>query len=358
MKLSVFISFVFLLTLTGVAQAEMRIWKAVGGFETTAAFVSFDAGVVTLRKENGEEVRVPLGRLHPGERAEVIRLSSQKTIGAMPPGPVQKPSGRREITWHSLEGQEPWPESLRDHELDALKSVGRTWKHAESRYFIFHYQSLGYAKKVSRMADFMYPYIAADIPEFNDRFEKKSHIIVVRNRVEWLQFLRNSGSFHEWSGAFVRGDSMFLYDMDNNEANASILAHEMSHLVLNRFFIHRPPRWLNEGLAEWYGNTGYETFKGQKVDVEDGMGQLADPYDISTLFEMEQYPTEMEEINRYYATSKQVVGMLILKWDHSTFVKFLQSITVNGTSVREPLEEIYGFSSLEEVQAAFDAFLR
>lgn len=336
---------------------ESRTWRAVGGYKTQASFVSYEGGIVTLRKESGEEVSLPIGRLHPADRTDVITLSSRKVIGNMPQGPVEKPSGRREITWHKLEGQSPWPESLNSRELQALQSVGRTWKHAESRFFIIHYQSLGYAKKVSRIADFLYPYIAADLPGFRDRLEKKSHIVVVRNRSEWLQFLRNSGSFPEWAGAFVRGDSMFLFDMDNNEANASILAHEMSHLVLNRFFVHRPPLWLNEGLAEWYGNKGYETFKGQKVDEEDGMGHLPDPISISDLFGSKTYPRDLDLIRRFYGTSKQLVGMLMMSRDQPTFVQFLKLITVDGSSADLALEEIYGFSSPADVETAFDAFL-
>lgn len=340
------------------AQHSVRTWKAVGGYETRAAFVAYEGGRVSLRKEDGEEVSVPIGKLDPSERAEVIRLSKLQLPDPMPKGPIEKPSGRREITWEELTGPAPWPKLLDPDQLETLQAVGRSWEHAQSRFFILHYQSLGYAKKVSRMADFQYQFIAADLPGFHDRLPNKSHITVIRNRGEWLQFLTSSGAFPTWAAAFVRGDMMFLYDMDDRETNAEILTHEMSHLVLNRFFLIQPPLWLNEGLAEWYGNTGYRTFKGLKVDPEENMGSLADPIPLETLFGMSTYPEGDGEISRFYATSKQVVGMLMLRKSQPEFVKFLEGITVKGIDVDQALEEVYGFGSVQEVQVAFREFLR
>ena len=46
-----------------VSAEEYRTWRAVGGFKTKAAFVSYDAGLVTLKKEDGSEVSVRLERL-------------------------------------------------------------------------------------------------------------------------------------------------------------------------------------------------------------------------------------------------------------------------------------------------------
>ncbi len=353
-----FVWYLIALSLSLSAQHSVRTWKAVGGYETRAAFVSYEAGQVTLRKEDGEEISVPIVRLHPSERAEVIRLSNLQLPDPMPKGPIEKPSGRREITWEELTGPAPWPTLLAPDQLEALKGVGRTWEHAQSRFFILHYQSLGYAKKVSRMADFQYQFIAADLPGFQDRLPHKSHITVIRNRGEWLQFLTSSQAFPSWAAAFVRGDMMFLYDMGDRETNAEILAHEMSHLVLNRFFRISPPLWLNEGLAEWYGNTGYRTFKGLKVDLEENMGRLMDPLPLETLFGMSAYPEDNREISRFYATSKQVVGMLMLREGQAAFVRFLEAITVKGIDADQALSEIYGFDSVQEVQAAFRQFLR
>lgn len=350
-------SMVVLPRLVWGADGDMRTWRAIGGFKTQASFVSYDAGVVRLRKKDGEEVSVRIERLHPSDRMDVIRMAGENARGVIPAGEIRKPTGRREITWDPINRGAPWPDSLSEQELSALESVGRTWKHAESRFFILHYQSLSYARRVARMADFQYQFIAADLPGFEDRFTEKSHIIVVRDREEWQEFLSRSGSFPTWAAAFVRGDTMFLFDLDNSEANAAVLAHEMSHLVLNRFFVHRPPLWLNEGLAEWYGNMGHEAFKGQKVDPERGMGKLDQPFPLTDLVSLPQYPTEPEAIARYYATSKQVVGMLMLRKDQPSFLRFLKEIVVNGRPFTEPLSDVYGLTSHAELEQAFLEFL-
>ncbi|MGA0332500.1 MAG: SHD1 domain-containing protein [Kiritimatiellia bacterium] len=337
--------------------AEIRTWEAVGGYQTEAAFVSFDAGRVTLKKTDGQLVVVPIERLIPTDRMQVIDLAGQQARGEAPAGQIQKPTGRRELTWIPLENGEVWPPDMPEQVKTALLGLERSWSHAESEYFILHYQQVGFAKQVARMADFQYQFIAADLPGFKDLQNRKSHIVVVRNQEEWRTFLRNARNAPEWSAAYVQGMVMYLQDTGNSTQNANILAHEMSHLVLNRFFRMRPPVWLNEGLAEWYGNVGHSAFKGKKLDVEKGLGKLRDPYPVEELTAMTTYPADPADISRFYNTSQQLVGMLMLRKDPAAFVEFLQAITVQGLSFERPLAEVYEIQDLVTLQNLFDAFL-
>ncbi|WFB36480.1 SHD1 domain-containing protein [Kiritimatiellota bacterium B12222] len=339
-------------------RAEMRTWRALGGFKTEAEFVSYDAGMVTLRKSNDEVIQVRVEKLTANDRLTVLKLAGDHAHGAIPAGEIQKPTGRRELTWKPIVRGDVWPESMEPEVKNALLGLSRSWNHAETEYFIIHYQQLGFAKKVARMADFQYQYIAADLPGFEDRYKEKSHIIVVRNQKDWQEFLGNVDSVQNWFAAYVHGMSMFLYDTDSSTANAHILAHEMSHLVLNRFFVYQPPLWLNEGLAEWYGNVGHSAFKGKKVDVERGMGDLKQGYPVQVLTQMNSYPQQEAQIELFYATSQQVVGMLMLRKDQPAFVRFLKGITVDGNPFHIPLQAVYGFEDLSSFQRAFDDFLK
>lgn len=357
MKRGCFIVLALLCALLRAQEGEVRTWRALGGFKTEAAFLRYDAGTVHLRKTDGTEIAVRIERLVAQDQAAVIALAGAQARGAIPAGQIEKPTGRRELTWQELVRGDPWPTGMSEDVKQALTGLKRPWRHAESEYFMLHYQEVGFAKQVARMADFQYQYIAADLPGFKERVTEKSHIVVLRNQEEWKSFLKNANSAPEWAGAYVHGMIMYLYDTDNSKSNANILAHEMSHLVLNRFFRMPPPLWLNEGLAEWYGNLGHSAFKGQKVDVTRGLGKQENPFTVSAITNLKQYPANPAEVNRFYATSQQLVGMLMLRRDQSAFVEFLQAITVEGKSFMEPLSEVYGLGDLNAFQQAFDAFL-
>lgn len=339
------------------AQGETRTWRALGDFKIEAEFVAYEAGLVRLRKGNGQEIVVRIEKLTANDRLVVLDLAGKNARGAIPAGEIQKPTGRRELTWEPIVRGELWPDFIPEELKTALTGLDRGWKHAETRYFIVHYQQVGFAKQVARMADFQYQYIAADLPGFTDRIEEKSHIVVVRNPEDWGEFLSFTKSTQSWFAAFVSGKMMYVHDLGSSKANANLLAHEMSHLVLNRFFVHYPPLWLNEGLAEWYGNIGHSAFKGQKVDVERGLGGLANPFDLEKLTSMTDYPADPAEILRFYTTSRQLVGMLMLRKDQPTFVEFLKMITVEGKTFDIPLYQVYSISNIATLQQEFTKFL-
>lgn len=350
-----------LLLLPLMAEEEYQTWRAVGGFKTEAAFVSYDAGVVTLKKKkDGELVQVRLERLMPKHRAEVIQLAGPNATGSTPRGQVQVPTGRRELQFNKIVRGDPWHPRMSDAEKNALLKVDRNWDHAETKYFIVHYQQLGYARRVARMADYFYPYIAADLPGYKDQVKEKSHIVVVKDRDDWKEFLELSATAPSWAGAYVRGKIMYVPDGGDRKQNADVLAHEMSHLVLNRFFLRPPPLWLNEGLAEWYEKFGWEAFKGQLVNVEENLGTYKNPLPLEQLFRMNlrDLGNDRTKVSRFYNTSREVVGMLKLRKDQQAFVKFLQMITVEGKPAQYALKEVYGFENTAAVQAAFDEFMK
>jgi len=132
-----------------------------------------------LRKGDGEEILVGIEKLTANDLLVVLDLPDQNPRGAIPAGEIQKPTGRRELTWEPIVRGEVWPNFMPEEYKTALIGLDRGWKHAETRYFIFHNQQVGFAKQVARMADFQYQYIAADLPGFTDRIEEKSHIVVV-----------------------------------------------------------------------------------------------------------------------------------------------------------------------------------
>ncbi len=336
------------------ADPPLRTWRALGNFQTEASFLSYDAGIVRLRKTDGQEIAVRIEQLVPEDRAHVLALASP----ADPSPTISRPTGRRELTWNELSPADPWPPSIVASEKTALLGLNsRPWSHAETEHFVLHYQQVGFAKRVARMADFFYAYIASDLPGLPDLQKEKSHIVVIRDEEEWREFVRASGVAPDWSAAYVRGQVMFLQDTGDNERNADVLAHEMSHLVLNRFFARPAPLWLNEGLAEWYQTLGWKAFKGQRASPKDGLGNLPNAYSAPALLSLSSYPAA-NEVHRFYASCRQLVGFLQLEKDPATFVAFLQAVTGKGSDAMAAISELYGFAGQDALQAAFTKFLR
>ncbi len=351
MKLPIFL---ILLGLMLPLTAEMRVWRAVGGFRTEAEFISYVDGWVTLKRKDGREVRVRVERLSPRDREEVQKLAGDDATGFLKTETETRkaPSGRRDLVWKELNRGDFWPKKIHERELKALKELSTRWRHAETEHFIIHYEQLGYAKRVARQADFFYEYIAYDLNGMKELATEKSHIVVIKDRDDWKEFLKLSQVAPEWAGAYVRGQVMFVMDTDDNERNANTLAHETSHLVLNRFFRSRPPLWLNEGMAEWYERNGWKAFKGQHVNVEKGLGELKNPYPVPKLMDSGAYPAK-NEVNRFYLTSRELLGFIKLQKDQKAFVEFLSMITVQGKSQEQALSKVYGYNSIRELDAAF-----
>jgi hypothetical protein len=334
---------------------EMRTWSAVGGYTTEAVFVSYTGGMVKLRQADGNVISVPIGRLDPVDRQLAIELGSRNAVGLMPNEPLEKPTGRRELTWKKIERGVTWPDSLNPAEFDVIQSMDGKWQHAETKYAVIHFQSQTFARKVGRVADFQYAYIATDLQGLQDLSRKKSHIIVFSDHADWHRFLRDSGTAPLWAGAFVRGDAMFMFDTDDETVNMNILAHEMSHLVLNRFFHRRFPLWLNEGLAEWYAFTGYRSFHGKRERRDEAFGVMARPIPVAELLALNDYTTDQ---TRFYASSQSLVGMLQMRGTPDQFIALLKAIGVEGKEFLTALNEVYGIASVEELTEAFTAFSR
>lgn len=339
---------------------EVRVWRAVRGFTIHASFVSYEDGEVTLRRHDGQLVTVAFDRLTPRDREEVQRIVGEDALGSRPAGEQSMRDGRRDLTWRSVRGGDPWHPRMRTADRNALLRISRSWNHAETEHFRIHYQQTGFARAVARQADFFYEYIRADLPGMRDREQGKSSIVILRSQAEWRRFLEETEAVPEWAAAFVAGPVMFLQDMGANQSrqNTHILAHEMSHLVLNRFFARQPPLWLNEGLAEWYGHIAWKAFQGQRVNPRAELGTLARPLPLAQVMALEGYPDDPAVIRLFYQTSHHLVGFLMLEKDRPAFVRFLLRVTQDGVPAMEAIREEYGFENVEDLEATFRRFLR
>ncbi len=352
-----FISLLLFALGSSAQEAESRIWRSVRGMRIKAVFEKYEGGFVTLRRDDGRTLDIRFEELSPRDRGEVLKIAGPDASGATPAGQIDKPSGRRTSVWSALPAsRDPWPTLLKPEERKALTDLSGSWRHAETQYFILHYQQESYARTLGRMADFFYEYIAADLRGFRDRVSEKSHIVVVRNPREWKRFMEAAGTAPEWATAYVYGPIMFVQDTGSGRDNADVVGHEMTHLVLNRFFVRPPPLWLNEGLAEWYGKSGWNAFRGQTVQPRRLFREkISQPMPLAELMSAKTYP---ENVGAFYATSRFLVGYLQLKRDTRDFVDFLRRVSNEGEDVMDVIGEIYGYRTLQDLERAFHAFAR
>src|SRR5439155_16339934 len=134
----------------------------------------------------------------------------------------------------------------------------------------------------------------------------KSQVFAFHDDADWKQF--REAIRLPWIGGVTHGDEFFYLSASETgqfDSKGKVQAHEMTHLILNRFFHGRPPLWLNEGIAEYFGQrktTGISEFRRQ-------MGATP-PVPLPRLFEAETYPRSEFEIQAFYAEAAIVVDFL------------------------------------------------
>ena len=98
------------------------------------------------------------------------------------------------------------------------------------------------------------------------------------------------------------------------------MAHETTHMVVFRFLGNYPPLWLNEGVAEYYGEFGLSEFRGLKRYSGNVFKGLREPMPLKRLLAtVEKYPEDKKEVHKFYETAKYFVGFLLTKKPHDRF---------------------------------------
>lgn len=232
------------------------------------------------------------------------------------------------------------------------------WQHARTPHFILHFEQQIFAAKVARQAEFYYTYISSDLEGARDQIEGPGHIFIIREEKDWAHFIRTYQINTEWAASLVEGHTLYLQQLGTKEQSVEILGHEMTHLVINRFLTGgRLPLWLNEGLAEWYGELAYAAFKGIKKSKRQAFRNIKTTVPLDTLFHATTYPQDTEDVRLFYETSKSLTGFLLLNHPPTTFFAFLNDMAT-GQDVEIALRLHFGYGSVKDLEEAFQKFIR
>jgi len=208
-------------------------------------------------------------------------------------------------------------QSLSDHSLTQLGQAALSihpndWKHAETANFVYHFFHGFIAAPVSAEAEFYYHVIAQDLGKDTTQWERKSHIFIFETDADWAEF-KQKGALDPWTGGLHSAGSLFIQRNPEMKFKGHTLGHEITHLVIERFFGAGVPLWLNEGYAEYSGIRCYAAFSRARGYLARPTARSvpADLYiPVGQLSAMVTYPQDVAQVGAFYGESERLVRFL------------------------------------------------
>jgi len=257
------------------------------------------------------------------------------------------------------DGLQPVPlEQLKDRYLSpmgqtALQVRPDDWLHAETKNFVFHYFSSHIANQAAVEAEFYYRFVSREMDKENESWERKGHIFIFERPSDWRAF-QQSAQLDPWTGGIHRNNELFLLRRADHKWKGHLLGHEVTHLVINRFFGTGLPLWLNEGYAEYASRRAYASYyrargyraKPRSPGVTDG-----EFMPFSSFLNMQGYPSEHKKVSVFYRQSERLVRFLAAT-DKEAFLKLFRFLA-EGKYMDNALRQAFGSRFL-----TFDQFER
>lgn len=224
----------------------------------------------------------------------------------------------------------------------ALSIRPAEWRHAETANFILHFIHDYVAAPVSTEAEFYYRVVARDLNKDTSRWERKGHIFIFENMADWRQF-QTRGGLDPWTGGLHARNELFLVRDPSFRWKNNTLGHEVTHLIVNRFFGDNIPLWLNEGYAEYASLIAHATFyraRGYNSRPRFHFTRAADLFPVKDLTERVTYPTEVAAVETFYTESETLVRFLAGE-DKARFIQFFELLG-RGSTFETALRTAYG----------------
>jgi hypothetical protein len=237
----------------------------------------------------------------------------------------------------------------------ALAIHPQDWRHAETEHFIYHFQRSFVATSVSVEAEFYFRVVSKALGKSETPWPEKAHIYIFEAPADWESF-RTAGALEPWTGGLQAGGSLFIVRNPAYKFSSNTLGHEITHLVLYRFYGNAIPRWLNEGFAEYASKGAHASFQrargynAKPVSSKVDRGKL---FPLNVLTTMD-YPSGNEEmVTAFYDESERLVRFLIAT-NKEKFPEFLE-LSAAGRPFDVALFHTSGakFASVAELEEKF-----
>lgn len=216
------------------------------------------------------------------------------------------------------EGLQPVPLSqLKDRYISemgeaALRVRPQDWLHAETENFVYHYFSSHIANQAAVESEFYYRFVTKELGKENESWQRKCHLFLFENPRDWRIF-QQAAQLDPWTGGIHRNNELFVLRRSDYKWKGHLLGHEVTHLVVNRFFGSNIPLWLSEGYAEYASRRAYASYfraRGYRSKPR-SPGVTAEEFmALPNFLNLQSYPTDPAQVNIFYRQSERLVRFL------------------------------------------------
>jgi len=257
----------------------------------------------------------------------------------------------RAATPPDLFQEEPW-DRLSDRQISdwgrkALAIDAARWRHGETPHFILHYQSDG--GLIAQRSESFYAEIRDFFGNRQDLLAgRKSQVFAFTDPRDWQTFMRGTGIL--FAIGITRGNEFFYLATGEDgrfDFKGKVQAHEMTHLVFNRFFVGQPPLWLNEGIAEYFGQRKTATLAEFRRQMRG-----SPRYTLNRLFAITSYPSNPLDVQSFYAESAILVDFLTMTDQRRALLPKFVDAMIRLNNVNNAVT-LYGYRNLADFEFAY-----
>jgi len=240
----------------------------------------------------------------------------------------------------------------------ALQVRPTEWKHGESEHFVYHFFDRPTASAVSVEAEFAYRVIAMELDRDTSTWERKCHLFLFDDANDWKAF-QKFGGLDPWTGGIHSEGALFVLRHTGPKTDNNTLPHEITHLVLFRFFGPGIPLWLNEGFAEFAASRCRASFSRARGMSARPRAFPVNPglyIQVAELTSATGYPDEVEQVAAFYEESQKLVRFLTAS-DRKGFVNFLDAMG-KGALFESAVRTHFGnrFLNLDAIEHEFKSY--
>lgn len=297
-------------------------------------------------------MKILLSSIRPGWRFTPAFLSAAALLALVEWAGATPPAVRLEnVNWEESQQQ-----ALSRVAQKTLSNDRIPWQHAETEHFVYHFVQRWMAERAAAEAETYYAGIKKDLRVEEDRWEIKAHIFLFETMESWKELLAQSGA-EQWSGGFYHKNEMFVLSPPRaSPFIGTLMPHELTHMVLERFVRGVLPVWLNEGVAEQQAQQQYYAYtspKGFKFMKRLSVVSEENYIPLAILTAAKDYPEEVKKVHAFYSEALRLVQFLVEDHPQGSFLEFLQAIA-DGAKFESALTRVYTkYYSLESFEKEF-----
>ncbi len=240
----------------------------------------------------------------------------------------------------------------------ALQVRAGQWKHAETEHFIYHFFDSPMASVAAVEAEFAYRVIATELGKDTTAWQRKCHLFLFDDATDWKAF-QAFGGLDPWTGGIHSEGALFVRRNPGWKSENATLPHEITHLVIYRFFGPGIPLWLNEGFAEYAAARCRASFyraRGFNARPRANTVKEAQYFPVAELTGTMTYPAEDDRVFAFYEESQKLVRFLSAA-DRNGFLAFLEAMG-KGALFETAARNHFGnrFLNLDAVEREFKSY--